>query len=131
VRFRVRHRCGVLSPRGSAPWIGKEQDVYAIVKTGGKQHKVAVGDLLEVERGLGSVGTQVSLPAVLLVEDGAVTTDAAALANVNVTAEIVAETKGPKIRIIKYKNKSGYRKRQGHRQHLLQVKVTDIQKGAS
>jgi large subunit ribosomal protein L21 len=115
----------------SAPWIGKEQDVYAIVKTGGKQHKVAVGDLLEVERGLGSVGTQVSLPAVLLVEDGAITTDAAALANVNVTAEIVAETKGPKIRIIKYKNKSGYRKRQGHRQHLLQVKVTDIQKGAS
>lgn len=105
--------------------------MYAIVKTGGKQHKVAVGDLLEVERGLGSVGTQVSLPAVLLVEDGAITTDAAALANVNVTAEIVAETKGPKIRIIKYKNKSGYRKRQGHRQHLLQVKVTDIQKGAS
>jgi large subunit ribosomal protein L21 len=118
-------------PRNGAPWIGKEQDVYAIVKTGGKQHKVAIGDTLEVERGLGSVGAQVNLPAVLLVEDGAITTDAAALAKVSVTAEIVAETKGPKIRMIKYKNKSGYRKRQGHRQHLLQVKVTDIQKGAS
>jgi large subunit ribosomal protein L21 len=105
--------------------------VYAIVKTGGKQHKVAVGDLLEVERGLGAVGSSVELPAVLLVEDGKITTDAKALAGVSVTAEIVAETKGPKIRMIKYKNKSGYRKRQGHRQHLLQVKVTDITKGAS
>lgn len=105
--------------------------MYAIVKTGGKQRKVAVGDTVEVERGLGKVGTTVSLPAVLLVEDGAVTTDVAALAKVNVTAEVVAETKGPKIRIIKYKNKSGYRKRQGHRQHLVQVKVIDIQKGAS
>jgi large subunit ribosomal protein L21 len=105
--------------------------VYAIVKTGGKQHKVAVGDLLEVERGLGAVGSSVELPAVLLVEDGKITTDAKALAGVSVTAEVVAETKGPKIRMIKYKNKSGYRKRQGHRQHLLQVKVTDIKKGAS
>jgi len=105
--------------------------VYAIVKTGGKQHKVAVGDTLEVERGLGEIGASVRLPAVLLVDDGAVTTDATALAKVNVLAEILGETKGPKIRIIKYKNKSGYRKRQGHRQHLLQVKVTDIQKGAS
>lgn len=105
--------------------------MYAIVKTGGKQHKVAVGDLLEVERGLGAVGSSVELPAVLLVEDGKITTDAKALAGVSVTAEVVAETKGPKIRMIKYKNKSGYRKRQGHRQHLLQVKVTDIKKGAS
>jgi len=105
--------------------------VYAIVKSGGKQHKVAVGDTLEVERGIGSVGSSVELPAVLLVDDGKITTDAKALASVSVTAEIVAETKGPKIRIIKFKNKSGYRKRQGHRQHLLQVKVTDIKKGAS
>jgi len=105
--------------------------VYAIVKSGGKQHRVAVGDTLEVERGLGEVGATVSLPAVLLVDDGAVTTDPAALAKVNVAAEIVAETKGPKIRIIKHKNKTGYRKRQGHRQKLLRVTVTDITKGAS
>lgn len=103
--------------------------MYAIVKTGGKQHKVAVGDTLEVERGLGAVGTQVSLPAVLLVDDGEVTSDASSLAGVQVTAEVLTETKGPKIRIIKYKNKSGYRKRQGHRQGLLQLRVTDITKG--
>ncbi len=103
--------------------------MYAIVKTGGKQHRVAVGDTLEVERGLGAVGTQVSLPAVLLVDEGTVTSDAATLAGVTVSAEILAETKGPKIRIIKYKNKTGYRKRQGHRQGLLQLRVTDITKG--
>ncbi|HEX7353991.1 MAG TPA: 50S ribosomal protein L21 [Mycobacteriales bacterium] len=101
--------------------------MYAIVKSGGKQHKVAVGDELEVERGLGAVGATVALPAVLLVDDGTVTTDAATLAGVNVTAEILAETKGPKIRIIKYKNKTGYRKRQGHRQGYLRVKVTGIE----
>jgi len=103
--------------------------VYAIVKTGGKQHKVAVGDTLEVERGLGAVGAQVSLPALLLVDDGQVTSDAKTLAGISVTAEILAETKGPKIRIIKFKNKTGYKKRQGHRQGLLQLRVTDIQKG--
>ena len=103
--------------------------MYAIVKTGGKQHKVAVGDELEVERGLGAVGAIVNLPAVLLVEDGKITTDAKALAGASVTAEILAETKGPKIRMIKYKNKTGYRKRQGHRQHLIRLKVTGIEAG--
>jgi large subunit ribosomal protein L21 len=121
------HSRAIVAP----PEFSRSRYVYAIVKTGGKQHRVAVGDTLEVERGLGGVGEQVQLPAVLLVEDGTVTADADALAKVSVTAEVVAESKGPKIRIIKYKNKSGYRKRQGHRQKLLQVKVTDIQKGAS
>jgi large subunit ribosomal protein L21 len=103
--------------------------VYAIVKTGGKQHRVAVGDTLEVERGLGQVGAEVVLPAVLLVDEGAVTADASALSSVRVTAQVLAETKGPKIRIIKHKNKTGYRKRQGHRQGLLRLQVTGISKG--
>ena len=103
--------------------------MYAIVKTGGKQHRVAVGDELEVERGIGAVGDSVSLAAVLLVEDGVLVSEAAALAQASVKAEILAETKGPKIRMIKNKNKTGYRKRQGHRQHLLKVKVTEITKG--
>jgi large subunit ribosomal protein L21 len=103
--------------------------VYAIVKTGGKQHRVAVGDELEVERGIGAVGDSVSLAAVLLVEDGTIVSEVAALAKASIKAEILAETKGPKIRMIKNKNKTGYRKRQGHRQHLLKVKVTEITKG--
>ena len=74
--------------------------MYAIVKTGGKQYKVAVGDIVEVEK----------------------------LAAFTVTGELVAHTKGPKIRIHKFKNKTGYHKRQGHRQPLTKVQVTGIAK---
>jgi large subunit ribosomal protein L21 len=104
--------------------------VYAIVKTGGKQHKVAVGDVIEVEKLATDAGGTVTLPALLLVDGETVTTDAAALKAVSVTAEVVAHTKGPKIHILKYKNKTGYRKRQGHRQPLTQVRVTGIESGA-
>jgi large subunit ribosomal protein L21 len=103
--------------------------VYAIVKTGGKQYKVAVGDTVEVEKLDGAAGATVTLPALLLVDGEDVTSDAKALAGVKVSAEIVAATKGPKINILKYKNKTGYRKRMGHRQQLTQVRVTDIVKG--
>ncbi len=101
--------------------------MYAIVRAGGRQEKVAVGDVLEVDRLSGEPGDSVRLPALLLVDGDSVTSDAAALAEVTVTAEIVAATKGPKIDILKYKNKTGYRKRQGHRQKLTQVKVTGIE----
>jgi large subunit ribosomal protein L21 len=103
--------------------------VYAIVKTGGKQYKVAVGDTVEVEKLDGAAGATVTLPALLLVDGEDVTSDAKALAGVKVSAEIVAATKGPKINILKAKNKTGYRKRMGHRQQLTQVRVTDIVKG--
>jgi large subunit ribosomal protein L21 len=103
--------------------------VYAIVKTGGKQYKVAVGDVLEVEKVAGEAGAAVSLPALLLVDGSDVTSDAQALAGVKVNAEVVAQTKGPKINILKYKNKTGYKKRMGHRQQLTQLKVTGIEKG--
>ncbi|WP_026212318.1 50S ribosomal protein L21 [Longispora albida] len=103
--------------------------MYAIVKTGGKQYKVAEGDVIEVEKLLGEPGDTVTLPAVLLVDGESVVTDAAKLSGVAVTAELVAHTKGPKIRIHKFKNKSGYHKRQGHRQPLTQVKVTGIKSG--
>ena len=101
--------------------------MYAIVRAGGRQEKVAVGDVLEVDRLQGEPGDTVQLPVLLLVDGEAVTTAADALAGVTVTAEIVEPTKGPKIAILKYKNKTGYRKRQGHRQKLTQVKVTGIE----
>jgi large subunit ribosomal protein L21 len=103
--------------------------MYAIVKTGGKQYKVAEGDVIEVEKLVGTPGDAVSLSAVLVVDGATVTTDAAKLAKVAVTGEVVAHTKGPKIRIHKFKNKTGYHKRQGHRQPLTQVKVTGIKTG--
>ena len=103
--------------------------MYAIVKTGGKQYKVAEGDVIEVEKLAGEPGDQVTLAAVLLVDGEDLVTDAAALAAVAVTGEVVAHTKGPKIRIHKFKNKTGYHKRQGHRQPLTAVVVRDITKG--
>jgi len=103
--------------------------MYAIVKTGGKQYRVAEGDVIEVEKLAGDPGAAVSLSAVLLVDGERLVSDADALARVAVTGEVVAHTKGPKIRIHKFKNKTGYHKRQGHRQPLTQVKVTGISSG--
>lgn len=100
--------------------------VYAIVKAGGRQEKVAVGDIVVVDQVPGKTGDAVQLTPILLVDGEKVTADAAALAKVTVTAEIVRAEKGPKIMIMKFKNKTGYRKRQGHRQRLTRLKVTGI-----
>ena len=103
--------------------------MYAIVKTGGKQYKVAEGDVIEVEKLAGQPGDAVALSAVLVVDGDNLVSDAAKLAKVSVSGELVEHTKGPKIRIHKFKNKTGYHKRQGHRQPLTRVKVTGISSG--
>ncbi len=100
--------------------------MYAIVRSGGTQQKVAVGDVIEIDKVTTGVGESLTLPVVLLVDGENVTSEAAALAKASVTAEVVGAAKGPKITIMKFKNKTGYRKRQGHRQKYTQVKVTDI-----
>ena len=101
--------------------------MYAIVRAGGRQEKVSVGDVVVMDRVQGQAGDTVELAPLLLVDGGNVTSDAAALASARVTAEVVAPEKGPKIIIMKFKNKTGYRKRQGHRQKLTRVKVTAIE----
>jgi len=103
--------------------------VYAIVRAGGRQEKVEVGDVVVLDRITGDPGTAVELPAVLLVDGSTITSEKAALAKVKVTGEIVDQRRGPKIDILKYKNKTGYRRRQGHRSELTAVKVTDIATG--
>ncbi len=100
--------------------------VYAIVKAGGRQEKVSVGDVVVVDKVSEEIGSSIELQPLMLVDGDAITVDAAKLGKVTVKAEIVDATKGPKISIIKYKNKSGYRKRQGHRQKLSVVKIFDI-----
>jgi large subunit ribosomal protein L21 len=100
--------------------------VYAIVRSGARQQKVAVGDVIRIDKVAAQPGASLSLPAVLVVDGESVTSDAVTLAKVDVTAEVVGPAKGPKIDIVKFKNKTGYRRRQGHRQHYTTVKVTGI-----
>ena len=85
-----------------------------------------MGDVLLIDKVTGQAGDAVELTPLLLVDGTTVTSDADKLAKVTVKAEVVKAAKGPKIVIMKYKNKTGYRKRQGHRQPLTQVKITAI-----
>lgn len=102
--------------------------MYAIVRAGGRQEKVSVGDVLTIDKvkSGAQAGDTVELAPVLLVDGSTVTTDADALSKAVVKAEVMGAAKGPKIVIQKYKNKTGYKKRQGHRQPLTQVKITAI-----
>ena len=102
--------------------------MYAIVKAGGRQEKVAVGDTVYVDRIDVAVGSTISFPALLVVDGDAVTSDPKVLSGVKVTGEIVDEVKGPKIHILRYKSKTGYRRRQGFRAKLTRVKITGINK---
>ena len=99
--------------------------VYAIVRAGGRQEKVEVGTIVTMNRIAASSG-MIELPAVLLVDGDKVTSDSKLLAKVKVVAEVLEQTRVPKISIQKYKNKTGYKKRQGHREDLTRVQVTEI-----
>jgi large subunit ribosomal protein L21 len=105
--------------------------VYAIVRCGGRQEKAAVDDVLTVDTLAGEVGSSVTLPAVLVVDDGTVISDPAELDRYQVTAQIMGAIAGPKINMIHYRNKTGYRRRLGHRQRYTQVKITAIGTGKS
>ncbi|MCD2198028.1 50S ribosomal protein L21 [Actinomycetospora endophytica] len=99
--------------------------MYAIVKTGGKQYKVAVGDVVDVEL---LDGDSVDLQPVLVVDGSTVLSSASDLAKVSITGNVLGENKGPKIKMMKYKNKTGYKRRIGHRQRYSQVEITGISK---
>lgn len=100
--------------------------MYAIVRAGGRQEKVSVGDVLIIDKVRAGAGESVDLAPLLLVDGSTVTSDTDALAKVKVTAEVIQSAKGPKIVIQRFKNKTGYKKRQGHRQPLTKVKITAI-----
>jgi large subunit ribosomal protein L21 len=138
VRHPVKYSFGALTtsllrteslprhPEPRAPRRNRYEVVYAVVRAGGRQEKVQVGTIVVLDRQSAKIGDKIQLPAVLLVDGDAVTTDADKLAKVTVTAEVLGEERGPKIVIQKFKNKTGYKKRQGHRQDLTRVKVTGI-----
>jgi len=102
------------------------QVVYAVVRAGGRQEKIEVGSIVVLDRIKADKDGNVELVPVLLVDGDTITHDASALAKVKVTAEVVGDLRGPKIVIQKFKNKTGYKKRQGHRQELTRIKITSI-----
>ena len=101
--------------------------MYAVIATGGKQYRVQVGDTIDVEKVSADKDGGIDLRAVLLVgDDGAVTSDRSALEGAKVRASVLGEVKGPKLTVFKYKNKTGYRNRNGHRQKLTRIRVDEI-----
>ena len=103
--------------------------MYAIVRCGGRQEKVALDDVLTVDKLADEeAGLSVLLPALLVVDGDTVISDPAELSGYEVTAEVVGPAKGPKINMIHYRNKTGYKRRQGHRQQYTQVRITGIEK---
>lgn len=101
--------------------------MYAIVKTGGKQYCVEEGKKISVEKLDAEVGAEVVFDQVLLVAGDDVQVGAPVVAGAKVTAKVLEQGKGKKIRIFKYKAKSNYRRRQGHRQPYTKVEVTKIE----
>jgi large subunit ribosomal protein L21 len=100
--------------------------VYAIVRCGGRQEKVALDDVVTVDKLSGQAGESVTLPALLVVDGDRVISDPAEVGRYQVTADIVGDAAGPKINMIHYRNKTGYRRRLGHRQRYTQVRITGI-----
>ncbi|MBC7517601.1 MAG: 50S ribosomal protein L21 [Microbacteriaceae bacterium] len=100
--------------------------VYAVVRAGGRQEKVEVGTIVVLDRIKADENGNIELAPVLLVDGESITHDAESLAKITVTAEVITDLRGPKIVIQKFKNKTGYKKRQGHRSELTRVKITSI-----
>lgn len=101
--------------------------MYAVIKTGGKQYKVASGDLLRVEKLEGNAGESIAFDQVLMLDDGGIVTIGAPLVSgASVTAEIVAQARDPKILIFKKKRRHKYRRKNGHRQLQTVLRVTGI-----
>jgi large subunit ribosomal protein L21 len=102
---------------------------YAVVKTGGKQYRVHEGQWLLVERLRAAEGEKISLQPLLYVGDGELV-DGEGLHRVSVDATVLGHERGPKLRVVKFKPKRGYKRRNGHRQELTRIQVTGISLGA-
>lgn len=100
--------------------------MYAIVRASGRQEKVSVGDEVVLDRRTEGPGDAIELPVLLLVDGDEITSSPKALKKIKVTAEVIGNERGKKINIFTYKNKTGQHRRQGHRQDLTRVKITEI-----
>ncbi len=103
--------------------------MYAVVKTGGKQYKVAVGEKLKVEQITADVDSQIVLNEVLMVADGdAVAIGAPLVAGASIKATVVSHGRGEKVRIFKMRRRKHYQKHQGHRQNYTEIRIDEIVK---
>ena len=101
--------------------------MYAVIKTGGKQYRVAANDVLEIEKLDGEAGSMLEFTDVLMLGEGeSVTVGTPLVAGAKVTAELVAQTRGPKLIAFKKRRRKNSRRKKGHRQDLTRVRITDI-----
>jgi large subunit ribosomal protein L21 len=102
--------------------------MYAVIKAGGKQHKVQAGDVIEVEKVVGADETLTFTP-LLVVDDDGTTHAGSAVAKATVTAKAVGETKGDKVKVVKYRPKTGYARKNGHRQQYSLIEIEGVSLG--
>jgi large subunit ribosomal protein L21 len=119
--------------RDSFERVNQGKNMYAVIKTGGKQYKVAAGDYLKVEKLDGDVGSKVVIDKILMLADGDdVTIGSPLVAGAKVNATVLSHGKGDKVMIFKFHRRKHYRKTQGHRQSFTEIKIDDINgKGAA
>lgn len=104
--------------------------MYAIIRAGGKQHKVAKGDVIQVEKLRPGTDALELTPLFVFGDDGRALTGKSDLAAARVTASVVGDAKGPKVDIFRYRNKTGYRRHTGHRQQYTSLRIDDITVGS-
>ncbi|MFO1047116.1 MAG: 50S ribosomal protein L21 [Geminicoccaceae bacterium] len=100
--------------------------MYAVIKTGGKQYRVAKNEVIKIERLDGEVGSTVTFPEVLMVGGDSPAVGAPTVAGASVTATVLEQTRGEKVIIFKKRRRKNYRRRNGHRQYLTVVRIADI-----
>ena len=101
--------------------------MYAVIKTGGKQYRVQIGEVLKVEQLLAEVGTSIEFSEILMVADGdSITLGTPLIANMRVHAEVIEQGRHKKIKIIKFRRRKHHMKQMGHRQNYTQIKITAI-----
>jgi large subunit ribosomal protein L21 len=105
--------------------------MYAVIKTGGKQHKVTTGDLIQVELLEGNPGDKVTFEPLLVVEDNGTTHFGKDASKAVVTGTLAGEKKGEKVQVFKYKPKTGYKRKTGHRQTLTMIEIQDVKLGTA
>ena len=101
--------------------------MYAVIKTGGKQYRVAAGEKIKVEQIPADVGAEITLDQVLMVGEGeSVKIGTPIIAGASVTAKVLAHGRGPKIKIFKMRRRKHYQKHQGHRQNYTEIEISGI-----